>query len=233
MQKRLLRSAFCILHSAFVVVVAQAATEKPYHLELQANFSAPFPYLGRLGTATLHVYSHGVRADTIWLNGFSRNGSPNVTVMNPLARMYTDVPIRDFPAFIARITGSESEMIESNAPIISPPTSGKVRGITAKRYRLVYGPNAWIDIWTTQVIPESPQLKRLVDEFVRGVAPATADLVSRIPGNPVYVELNFSHYPKLPIVWVKSLTMDDGGEADALAVGSFYFKAPFIDAILK
>src|SRR6202521_888598 len=98
------------------------------------------------------------------------------------------------------------------------------RGIAAKRYRLLYLLPAWIDIWTTQVIPENPQLKRMVDEFVRGVAPATADLVSKIPGSPVYVELNFSHYPKLPIVWVKSLTMDDRGEADALAVGSFYFK---------
>jgi hypothetical protein len=231
--RKLLRSAFFILTSALAALGAQAATEKPYHLQLEANFSAPFPYLGRLGTVTLHVYPRGVRADTIWLNGFSRNGSTNVTVMNPLARMYTDVPIREFPAFIARITGGESEMIESNAPIVSAPTSGKVHGIAARRYRLVYGPSAWIDIWTTQVIPENPQLKRMVDEFVRGVAPATADLVSKIPGSPVYVELNFSHYPKLPIVWVKSLTMDDRGEADALAVGSFYFKAPFIDAILK
>jgi len=224
------------LHSAFILfpaVSAQAAAVKPYHLRLEANFSAPFPYLGRLGTATLHVYSHGVRANTIWLNGFSANGSPDITVMNPLARMYTDVPIREFPAFISRITGSESELIESNAPIISAPTSGKVHGIAAKRYRLVYGPSAWIDIWTTQVIPENPQLKRIVDEFVRGVAPATADLVSKIPGNPLYVELNFSHYPKLPIVWVKSLTMDNRGEAGALAVGSFYFKAPFLDTIWK
>ena len=222
MQKSLLAALFAI-----------ALPLKAYHLQLQANFSAPFPYLGQLGTATLHVYSHGVRANTVWLNGFSRNGSPNVTVMNPLARMYTDVPIHEFPAFIARITGSESEMIESNAPVVSAPTAGKVHGITAKRYRLLYGPTAWIDVWTTHVIPENPQLKRMVDEFVRGVAPATADLVSKIPGNPVFVELNFSHYPKLPIVWVKSLTMDSRGEEEALAVGSYYFKAPFLDAIWK
>jgi hypothetical protein len=215
------------------VLFATALPLKAYHLELQANSSAPFPYLGRFGTVTLHVYSHGVRANSIWLNGFSRNGSQDVTVMNPLARMYTDVPIRDFPAFIARITGSESEPIESNTPTVSAPTSGKVRGITARRYRLIYGPSAWIDIWTTQVIPENPQLKRMVDEFVRGVAPATADLMRAIPGNPLYVELNFSHYHKLPIVWVKSLTMDNRGEADALAVGSYYFKAPFVDAIWK
>ena len=222
MQKWLLAALFAI-----------ALPLKAYHLELLANSSAPFPYLGRFGTVTLHVYSHGVRANSVWLNGFSRNGSPDVTVMNPLARMYTDVPIRDFPAFIARITGSESEPIESNTPTVSAPTSGKVRGIAARRYRLVYGPSAWIDIWTTQVIPENPQLKRMVDEFVRGVAPATADLMRAIPGNPLYVELNFSHYHKLPVVWVKSLTMDNRGEADALAIGSYYFKAPFIDAIWK
>jgi hypothetical protein len=228
-----LRSAFFILHSAFAVAVCAQAAEKPYHLQLECNSAAPFPYLGKFGTVTLHVYSHGVRANSVWLNGFSRNGSPNVTVMNPLARMYAEVPISEFPAFIAQITDSESELVEGNAPIISAPTEGKVRGISARRYRLLYGPTAWIDIWTTQVIPENPQLKRMVDEFVRGVAPATADLMRKIPGNPLYVELNFSHYPKLPVVWLKSLTMDNRGEADALAVGAFYFKAPFIDAILK
>src|SRR2546423_11419314 len=103
-----------MLISPSAVVVATAGATNPYHVHLEANSAAPFPYLGRLATATLHVYPHGVRANTIWLNGFSRNGSPNVTVMNPLARMYTDVPIREFPGFIARITGGESEMIESN-----------------------------------------------------------------------------------------------------------------------
>src|SRR5262249_48854875 len=61
-----------------------SAAALPYHIELQANPGAPFPFLSRFGTVTLHVYNGGVRADTMWLNGFSRNGSNTVTVENPL-----------------------------------------------------------------------------------------------------------------------------------------------------
>src|SRR5216684_1765668 len=91
----LLHSSFLILRSAFicflVAATAHAAPPRPYHLQLEAN-PAPFPFLDRFGTVTLHVYPHGVRANTFWLNGFSRNGSETVTVMNPVARMYTKVP---------------------------------------------------------------------------------------------------------------------------------------------
>jgi hypothetical protein len=52
-----------------------------------------------------------------------------------------------------------------------------------------------------------------------------------IPGNPLYVELNFSRYQKLPLLRPKSLTMDNRGEAAALEVGALYFKAPLIDSI--
>src|SRR5437773_7294617 len=71
----------------------QAAPPKPYHLELEANPAAPFPFLGKFGTITLHVYPGGVRAETLLLNGFSRNGASTITVENPYTRMYTLEPI--------------------------------------------------------------------------------------------------------------------------------------------
>ena len=216
-----------------IALFALALPLHAYHLELEARPAAPFPFLGRFGTVTLHIYPHGVRANTFWLNGFSRNGSETVTVMNPLARMYTEVPIVEFPAVMARLTGAKGGRIQGESPVLSAPRAGRVRGFAASRYRLVYGPSAWIDIWTTQIVPENPQLKRIVYEFVRNVAPATADLMRTIPGNPLYVELNFSHYHKLPLVRLKSLTMDSRGEATALEVGALYFKAPLIDSIWK
>src|SRR5438552_13615289 len=39
------------------------------------------------------LFRSGVRADTVWLNGFSRNGAGTVTVENPVGRMYTQVPV--------------------------------------------------------------------------------------------------------------------------------------------
>ncbi len=54
-----------------------------------------------------------------------------------------------------------------------------------------------------------------------------------IPGTPLYVELNFSHYKKLPLIRLKSFVLNNLGQEKALNVGSFYFKAPLLDAILR
>src|SRR5437879_151070 len=79
-----------------------AATPGPYHLQLEANPAAPFPFLGRLGTVSLHVYRGGIRAESLWLCGFSRNGASDVTVENPLGRIYTDVPIAAIGSIIGK-----------------------------------------------------------------------------------------------------------------------------------
>jgi len=181
-----------------IALFALALPLHAYHLKLEARPAAPFPFLGRFGMVTLHIYPHGVRANSFWLNGFSRNGSEKVTVMNPLARMYTEVPIVEFPAVMARLTGAKGGRVQGESPVLSAPRAGRVRGFAASRYRLVYGPSAWIDIWTTQIVPENPQLKRIVYEFVSNVAPATADLMRTIPGNPLYVELNLATITGFP-----------------------------------
>ncbi|HEY6842997.1 MAG TPA: hypothetical protein VI391_02435 [Thermoanaerobaculia bacterium] len=213
----------------FALLFASAAA-LPYHLQLEANPAAPFPLLNKFGVVTLHVYPAGVRADSMWLNGFSRDGS-NVTVENPYARMYTVVPAADFAGTLERM--AHVEVNEGGAPPIAPPVAGKVGGMSATRYRLLYGPDAWIDIWTSRAIPENAQLKLLVDDFVRGVAPLTGNVIRSIPGTPIYVEINFEHYKKMPILWVKSFAANSDGEDAALHVGRFYFKVPLLDAILK
>src|SRR5690349_3750285 len=65
---------------------ASAATPpQRYHLELEANPAAPFPYLSKFGTdIEVHVYPSGVRLEALWLNSFSRNGASAVSVANPL-----------------------------------------------------------------------------------------------------------------------------------------------------
>ena len=208
-----------------------AAPPRPYHIELEANTAAPFPFLSKFGTITVHVYPAGVRADSIWLNGFSRLGTPTVTIQNPYARMYTTMPVSEITKMIQKT--SDDDELATSPPPIAPAVSGKVRGIAARRYRLLYGPDAWIDVWTTNVIPENAQLRKVVDAFVRGISPATAESWKSIPGTPLYVELNFAHYKKLPLIRLKSFVMNNVGQEAALKVGSFYFKAPMLDAILK
>ena len=202
-----------------------------YHLTLEANPAAPFPFLGKFGTVTLHVYGGGVRAETIWLNGFSRNGANAITVENPYGRMYTDVPIADIGAVLHKLGRADVENVPE--PQRAPEVAGKVGNVEARRYRLVYGPEAWIDIWTTRAIPENPQLRAIVNEFVRGIAPGAAASMRTIPGTPLYVELNFRRYKKLSLLRLKSLSPGNDGEEEALRVGALYFRAPLLDALWK
>jgi len=214
-----------------LAVLFAAAPPPAYHIELEANPAAPFPFLGKFGSVTLHVYPAGVRADTIWLNGFSRNGTPAVTVENPYGRMYTYIPVTEITNILQKM--SKEEALALPPPPIAPPISGKVHGIAARRYRLIYGPQAWIDIWTTQAVPENPQLRVILDALVRGISPATAESLKSVPGTPIYVELNFRRYHKLPLVRLKSFALNNVGQEKALSVGTLYFKAPLLDSLLK
>jgi hypothetical protein len=206
------------------------AAPRPYHLQLEANPAVAFPFLGKFGAVTLDVYPAGVRSRTFWLNGFTRNGTSTITVENPLGRMYTDIPLSQISA---RLRTLSTSAVEGAAPESVTRTPGKVSGIEAHRYRLLYGPEAWIDIWTTETIPANEQLRAMVKEFVRGISPATAKSLDGIPGTPLYVELNFRRYKKLPLVRMKSLAWNDGGQETALKVGALYFRAPLLDTIWK
>jgi hypothetical protein len=221
-----------LLLLTLLALPAFAAAPPKYHLRLEANGAAPFPYLARFGTVFIDVYGGGVHAETFWLNAFSRNDASEITVLNPLGRMYIDMPVASIVTTLQRLGGSRKD-VSNFVPAIAPPLHGKVKDVDATRYRLLYGPDAWIDIWTTTVIPKNPQLERILYEIIAGISPNTLPAAQKIPGTPLYVELNFSHYKKLPILKLRELKMDDEGEKDALSVGSLYVKAPLADAIFK
>src|SRR5260370_14581952 len=174
-----------ILALLFLSTTAIAAPPRPYHIELEANTAAPFPFLSKFGTITVHVYPAGVRADSIWLSGFSRLGTTTVTIENPYGRMYTTMPVSEITTLIQKT--AKDGTLATSPPPIAPPVSGKVRGIAARRYRLLYGPQAGINVWTTTVIPDNAQLRSVVNAFVRGISPATAESWKAIPGTPLYL----------------------------------------------
>ena len=216
---------------ALLTVIVFSPAASAYHLELEAYPAAVFPYFQKFGAVDLHVYPSGVRADTMWLDAFSRNGSPSVTVLNPLARMYGDIPIAELASMISKL-GDDNEVERNAVATLGPTMNGKVGKLAATRYRLVFG-EAYIDYWTTKAVPENPQLRRIVNELVAGVSPGTAAVTKKIPGTPVYVELNFRRFKKVVMMRMKRLTPNREDEAEALAVGSWYMKAPFVDAIWK
>lgn len=223
---------FICVGQALLPVRAQAGVPAPHHLVLEANPTVPFPFLGRFGTIEIHVYPNGIRGETIWLNGFIRNGSNEITVENPLARMYTEVPVISVGPLVRRIAGALPDVFPAPPPV-SGPVAGTVHGIAANRYRIQYGPEAWIDLWTTSALGESPQLRAIALQIVNGISPMTAKSASAIPGMPIYVELNFSHFRKLALMKVKTLTTDTAGEEEALKVGRVFMHAPLLDSLWK
>jgi hypothetical protein len=219
--------------ASFAATPAPASAPKPYHLELEANPAAPFPFLSRFGKVQLHVYPSGVRAETMWLNGFSKNGSNTITVLHPVVKMYSDVPIDEIGNLLIKLGAMSNRKSFEAVADVEPPVRDKVKGLDAMRYRARYTRTAWIDIWTTTAIPESPQLKKIINQVVYNISPGTGALTRSIPGTPIQVELNFTNYKKVPLVTLKSLESVAAGEADALAVPAAYAKAPLLDELWK
>ncbi|HET7434523.1 MAG TPA: hypothetical protein VFN10_07410 [Thermoanaerobaculia bacterium] len=211
---------------------APPAVTKPYHLELEATPAAVFPYLSKFGKIDLHVYNGGVRAETLWLNSFSRNGAPAVTVANPLGRMYVEMPIRDIAPTLTKLAG-EGAIERKTTTKLAGTLQGTVKGVTATRYRLSYGPSAYIDYWTTSTVAPNPQLQTIVDQLLRGISPGTAEIARKIPGTPLYVELNFRRFKKVPLLRLKRLTFAKDDEDDALTLGPIYVRASLLEAIWK
>jgi hypothetical protein len=229
----LVLSSFASASPAEAAGAPQArAPQKPYHLELAVTPEAVFPYLGKFGDLDVHVYPTGVRGEALWLNGFSRIGDKAVTVVNPLGRMYVDVQIDEITAILTKLAGNDGAVERAAAPVMGPQLKGTVGGIAATRHRLVFGPTAWIDVWTTDVIPPNPHFRLLVSQVVSGISPATGLAASKLPGTPLFVELNFRRFKKVPIVKLKKLTFSAEGEEDALTLGSLYIRASVFEKIL-
>lgn len=223
--RRPVRAAF------FLLLAATALPARPYHLELEAQPGAVFPLFAKFGTIDLHVYDGGVRADTMWLDAFSRNGSDSITVMNPLVRLYGDLPITGISSIIENL-GRIGDVERSAVATLASKSAGRVGNLPAVRHRLVYG-EAYIDYWTTSAVPENPQLRRIVNELLAAVSPGTAATAKAIKGTPVYVELNFRRFRKVALLRLKRLTPGRGDEAAGLSVGAYYLKAPLVDALWK
>jgi len=72
-----------------------------------------------------------------------------------------------------------------------------------------------------------------VNEAVGGVAPGTASIASKLPGTPIYVELNFRRFQKVPFVKFKKLTFASDNETDALTLGKGYIRASILEKLFE
>lgn len=213
-----------------VLALSLPLSAQKYHLELEATPEAAFPWLSRFGKVDIHVYQAGVRGEALWLNAFSRNGEKAITVANPLGRMYVDVAIAEIAPILMKLAGSD-RLAATGTITMAPALKGTVSGIPATRYRIMFGPQAWIDYWTTDAVPPNEQFRTIVNNVVRGISPGTAAMASKVPGTPVYVELNFRRFKKTPIVRLKKLSYTADDEDDALTLGPVYVRASVLEKL--
>jgi hypothetical protein len=172
-----------------------------------------------------------VRAEALWLHAFSRNGADAVTVVNPLARMYVDVQVAEISSILTRLAGAAGAIERNAKPAIGPTLRGEVQGIAATRNRLVYGPEAWIDVWTTDAIPANRQMQRIVQQIVTGISPHTGPFVEKLTGTPIYVEVNFRRFKKVTLLRPKKLAHAVEDQEDALTLGKLYLRATLLEKL--
>lgn len=200
------------------------ASVRPFHLQLESSTAVTFPLLRRFGTITTDIYPAGFRSTSIWLRAFSRNGSRTVTVENSVTRTYVVMPMSD-AGDIVRVLGGHP--IEARPPTSVRATPGFVGRLSATRFRLMYAPNEFIDVWTTSVIGPAPAFRAFVDGLIRALSPTSAAVLRSIPGTPLYVELNIGRYRRFPMLRTRSIVFNHGGEQEALRISPFMFPAPF------
>lgn len=205
---------------------SKAAATRPFHVQLESDAAsiAPFPLLRRLGVSTIDLYPGGFRVKTVWLRGFSRNGSRTFTVENPVSRTYVTMPMTEVGGIVHSLGGRP---VHADPPSKIQATSGTVRGLAAKRFRLIYSPDEFIDVWTTSALGGTPEYRAFMIELVRAISPSSASVVRAIPGTPLYIELNVGQYRKVVVLRPRSVVYKSTGEAEALRVSPFMFPAPF------
>lgn len=199
------------------------AVARPFHAHLTSNAAQSFPLVARFGTITVDLYPRGFRATSIWLRGFGINGQHEITVENPLTRTYTKMPssgIGDIARFVAGRT------INIGAPVNVLVSAGNVGKLPSHRYRLVYGPDEYVDVWTTAAIGPAPAFREVVDELIRALSPESERVLRQIPDTPIYVEMNVGRYRNLPILQPSSVVFNSTGEAEALRVSPWMFPVP-------
>jgi hypothetical protein len=207
-----------------LTAVLAATAPRPFHVQLESNAASTFPLVKRFGATTVDLYPAGFRIKTVWLRGFSRNGSKRFTVENPVSRTYVTMPTAEAGSIVRALGGRP---LAGGAPSKIEVMAGAVRGLAARRFRLIYAPNEYIDVWTTSALGPTPEYRAFVEAMVRSIAPKSVSILKSIPGTPLYVELNMGEHRKLAVLRPRSVVYNRAGEAEALKISSWMFPAPF------
>lgn len=210
---------------------AQPRLGSHWRADLELTPGAVLPFLGSFAAADVSIYPSGVTAESTFLRAWSRNQSGAIRIEHQLARLYSDMPLTQIRPTVLGLAGKDEPIARKARLRIDAPQSGRVRGLDAQRYRMHFSRRGYLDVWMTTTIPPSQQFRRIQNEFLSAISPAAAAEASRLPGTPVYVELNTPKHQKVVLLRLERVAVNLSAEAerDALSTGSLYVRAPFSD----
>lgn len=228
--------SFALVGSLLFVALAAAPLPDPrfrngWRVDLELTPGAALPFFGRFASADVSIYPEGMTASSTFLRAWIRNQAGAVRVEHVIARLYSDVPVSSIRPTLLSLAGVRDSVIPSLNLRVDPPQKGKVRGLDAHRYRMRFTKQGYLDVWTTTVFPENQEFRRLQREFLTAVSPSAAAAAAKLPGTPVYVELNTPRHQKVVLLRLDKVVIDvprDEREK-ALSTGRVYAKAPFSD----
>lgn len=209
------------------------APRQSYGLQLEARPTAVFPFLNRLGTVDIAVYPQGVRADSLWLDGYLKAGSKTVRIENPSLRIYSDASLSSLRQLFRSLAPEKETATLGELPVTDTGRKGTIKDLPVRCYRITLGKKAWIDVWTTEALKESQPYTDLQNQVLAAVSPDLARAGARIPGTPLHVILNTRDHPETTLLATKQIFRSSAGHEEALQTGRFFLKAPSIDRLMK
>ncbi|MDX1584051.1 MAG: hypothetical protein R3338_10680 [Thermoanaerobaculia bacterium] len=234
--KRLILSAAILLPALSPLASANepAVPRQNYALHLEANPSEPFPFLKKLGKVEISVFPEGVRADSLWLDGFVLQGADTVRIENPALRLYTDASFDSLRKLFQKLRPENEEQPALKAlKVVDTGRVGKIGKLPVRCHRIVLGEKAWIDLWWTSALAKNPAYERLQHELLSVVSPDLALAARRVPGTIVHVVLNTERFPDTTLLAVREVYLSSAGHEEALKTGRFFLRAPSLDRLVK
>lgn len=204
-----------------------------YTLELEARPSAVFPFLDKLGRIQILVYPEGVRADSLWLDGYLKAGSDQVRIENPALRLYTDSSYGALRTMFRSLAPEEKTAKFGDLPVRDTGRRGKIKNLPVQCHRIVLGKEAWIDVWTTEALKKSQPYHDLEMQILTTISPDLARAAAKIPGTRLHVVLNTKNHPETTLLATKEYLKSSAGHQEALQTGRFFLRAPSIDRIMR
>lgn len=225
--------------SLFLTPGAFSAAEPPkprtsYALHLEARPTAAFPFLDKLGRVEVQVYPQGVRADSLWLDGYMRTGSDSVRLENPSVRLYSDSSFASLSKIFASLKPRDKQAPKlRKLQVVDTGRKGTIKKLPVRCYTIKIGKRIAVDVWSTTALARNTAWEKLQNEVLKAVSPELAQAAKRIPGTTMHVVLREKGEADATLLTTREVFLSSAGHEEALSTGRLFLRAPDIGKLMR